>query len=95
MRHNDFAYRWLVEIRHNSDPPLSGKGSAIFFHIRRGENKPSSGCTTLAEQDLVQLIRWLRADARPRYALLPKPAYMQLWKDWNLPSPEEAAAILD
>ena len=21
MRHNDFAYRWLVEIRHNSDPP--------------------------------------------------------------------------
>ena len=22
MRHSDFAYRWLVEIRHNSDPPV-------------------------------------------------------------------------
>ena len=31
MRHNDFAYRWLVEIRHNSDPPVPGNGSAIFF----------------------------------------------------------------
>ena len=30
MRHNDFAYRWLVEIRHNSDPPVPGAGSAIF-----------------------------------------------------------------
>ena len=36
MRHSDFAYRWLVEIRHNSDPPVPGAGSAIFFHIRRG-----------------------------------------------------------
>ena len=40
MRHNDFAYRWLVEVRHNSDPPVSGAGSAIFFHIRRGVSSP-------------------------------------------------------
>jgi L,D-peptidoglycan transpeptidase YkuD (ErfK/YbiS/YcfS/YnhG family) len=38
MRHGDFAYRWLVEIRHNSDPPVPGAGSAIFFHIRRGRS---------------------------------------------------------
>src|SRR5216117_1837495 len=61
MRHNDFAYRWLVEIRHNSDPPVPGEGSAIFFHIRRGINRPTTGCTTMAEADLVKLITWLRA----------------------------------
>jgi L,D-peptidoglycan transpeptidase YkuD (ErfK/YbiS/YcfS/YnhG family) len=94
MRHNDFAYRWLVEIRHNSDPPVPGHGSAIFFHIRRGPQKPSAGCTTMAENDLVQLIRWLRADARPHYALLPKEDYLRLWKDWNLPDPETAAPVL-
>ncbi len=66
MRHGDFAYRWLVEIRHNSDPaPVLGAGSAIFFHIRRGETRPTSGCTTMAESRLVELIRWLRADSRP------------------------------
>ena len=51
MRHGDFAYRWLVEIRHNSDPPVAGAGSAIFFHIRRGPQRPSAGCTTMAEVD--------------------------------------------
>jgi L,D-peptidoglycan transpeptidase YkuD (ErfK/YbiS/YcfS/YnhG family) len=94
MRHGDFAYRWLVEIRHNSDPPVSNAGSAIFFHIRRGPARPSAGCTTMAEDDLVKLIRWLRADQRPHYALLPRAEYEAKWKAWGLPSPQEAAALL-
>ena len=93
MRHGDFAYRWLVEIRHNSDPPLAGAGSAIFFHIRRGPQRPSAGCTTMAESDLIGMMKWLRADARPHYALLPKSEYLAKWKAWGLPSPEEAAAL--
>ena len=91
MRHNDFAYRWLVEIRHNSDPPVPGAGSAIFFHIRRGLNRPTSGCTTMAEGDLVRLITWLRADSHPCYALLPAAEYRKKWRFWNLPDPEKAA----
>ena len=93
MRHGDFAYRWLVEIRHNSDPPVPGAGSAIFFHIRRGPTRPSAGCTTMAEGDLVNLIRFLRAEKKPHYALLPRPEYEKKWKSWGLPSPTEAAAI--
>jgi L,D-peptidoglycan transpeptidase YkuD (ErfK/YbiS/YcfS/YnhG family) len=87
MRHNDFAYRWLVEIRHNSDPPVPGAGSAIFFHIRRGINQPTTGCTTMAETDLVKLITWLRAPRNPCYALLPAGEYEKKWKRWNLPPP--------
>ena len=94
MRHGDFAYRWLVEIRHNSDPPAPGAGSAIFFHIRRGATRPTAGCTTMAEENLVGLIRWLRADQRPHYALLPRAEYEAKWKAWGLPSPQEAAALL-
>ena len=89
MRHNDFAYRWLIEIRHNSDPPMAGAGSAIFFHIRRGVDRPTSGCTTMAESDLVRVISWLRAARHPCYALLPKSEYAQKKKDWNLPSSSE------
>jgi L,D-peptidoglycan transpeptidase YkuD (ErfK/YbiS/YcfS/YnhG family) len=94
MRHGDFAYRWLVEIRHNSDPPVPNGGSAIFFHIRRGPTRPSAGCTVMAEDNLVKLIRWLRADQRPHYALLPRAEYEKKWKAWGLPSPQEAAAVL-
>lgn len=88
MRHNDFAYRWLVEIRHNSDPPVPGAGSAIFFHIRRGVDRPTSGCTTMAEPDLVKLITWMRSARRPCYALLPASEYAKKWQPWHLPPPE-------
>ncbi len=87
MRHGDFAYHWLVEIRHNSDPPVAGDGSAIFFHIRRGESRPTSGCTTMAEGELVRLIRWLRAADHPEYVLLPASEYERKWRAWGLPDP--------
>lgn len=90
MRHNDFAYRWLVEIRHNSDPPVPGNGSAIFFHIRRGVNRPTAGCTTMAESDLVRIITWLKASRDPCFALLPNDVYKEKWREWELPAPEVA-----
>jgi len=86
MRHNDFAYRWLVEIRHNSDPPVPGAGSAIFFHIRRGIDRPTAGCTTMAEPDLVRMITWLRVARHPCYALLPSTVYEGKRKAWGLPA---------
>ena len=93
MRHNDFAYRWLVEIRHNSDPPVPGNGSAIFFHIRRGVNRATAGCTTMAETDLVRLITWLRVRRNPCFALLPNDVYRKKWREWNLPAPETAELL--
>jgi L,D-peptidoglycan transpeptidase YkuD (ErfK/YbiS/YcfS/YnhG family) len=88
MRSGDFAYHWLIEIRHNSDPPVPGAGSAIFFHIRRGVNRPTTGCTTMARDNLVKIITWLRAKRQPCYALLPDAEYEKKWRDWNLPSPD-------
>jgi len=88
MRSGDFAYHWLIEIRHNSDPPVPGAGSAIFFHIRRGLNRPTTGCTTMAQDNLVKVITWLRAKGHPCYSLLPATEYEKRWRAWNLPSPD-------
>jgi len=81
MRLGDFAYRWLIEIRHNSDPPVPGYGSAIFFHIRRGPTRPSAGCTTMAEPNLVTLVRWLRAAANPITSAFPEQSIWRAGKD--------------
>ena len=94
MRSGDFAYHWLVDIRHNSDPPVPGAGSAIFFHTRRGVNRPTAGCTTMAKENLVKLITWLRANRHPCYALLPAAEYEKKWRSWNLPSPETVHRFL-
>jgi len=88
MRSGDFAYHWLIEIRHNSDPPVPGAGSAIFFHIRRGLNRATTGCTTMAQENLVKLITWLRTKRHPCYALLPANEYDKKWRSWNLPPPD-------
>lgn len=93
MRLGDFAYRWLVDIRHNEDPPVAGDGSAIFFHIRRGETRPTGGCTTMAEENLVSLIKFLRADQHPQYVLLPWSEYQAKWKAWGLPPPDVVAEL--
>jgi L,D-peptidoglycan transpeptidase YkuD (ErfK/YbiS/YcfS/YnhG family) len=90
MRTGDPAYRWRVEIRHNADPIEPGAGSATFFHIRRGETRPTSGCTTMAEPALRNMVIWLRAAAKPHYVLLPRAEYARLWKAWNLPAPDAA-----
>src|SRR5947207_10941729 len=91
MRSSDFAYEWLVEIRHNSDPPVPGAGSAIFFHIRRGVNRATTGCTTMAEPELVKMISWFRAPKHPCYVLLPADEYQKKWRAWELPAPEKTS----
>jgi L,D-peptidoglycan transpeptidase YkuD (ErfK/YbiS/YcfS/YnhG family) len=85
MRLGDAAYKWMLEIRHNQQPAAPGYGSAIFFHVRRGPDKPSAGCTTMAEADLVRLLRWLDPQAAPHYVLLPKADYAALRGAWGLP----------
>ncbi len=85
MRLGDAAYRWMLEIRHNQQPTAPGYGSAIFFHVRRGPDQPSAGCTTMAEPDLIRLLRWLDPAASPHYVLLPKTDYAALRTVWSLP----------
>ncbi|MEA3187643.1 MAG: hypothetical protein QOD99_1473 [Chthoniobacter sp.] len=93
MRSDDFAYHWLIEIKHNEDPAVPGAGSAIFFHIRRGETRPTSGCTTMAEENLLRIIRWLRAEKHPCYTLLPWDEYRRKCVEWGLPDVEAVAAL--
>jgi L,D-peptidoglycan transpeptidase YkuD (ErfK/YbiS/YcfS/YnhG family) len=85
MKQNDPAHKWKVEIRHNADPPQPGMGSAIFFHIWRGENRFSAGCTTMSESAILEMIAWLNPDAFPHYVLLPRTEYASLQGTWKLP----------
>ena len=85
MRLGDNAYKWLLEIRHNTNPAEPGAGSAIFFHVRRGADRPTAGCTAMAVEDLERFIAWLKPEAKPYYVLLPREEYDQLRAAWKLP----------
>jgi len=85
MKQSDPAHKWKLEIRHNAEHPIPGRGSAIFFHIQRGPNRTSAGCTTMTEPDLLEILRWLDPAANPHYVLLPMSEYQRLTSRWGLP----------
>jgi L,D-peptidoglycan transpeptidase YkuD (ErfK/YbiS/YcfS/YnhG family) len=55
-------YRYFAVIDYNTRPVVAGRGSAIFLHVAVGA---TAGCVSLAEPQLVQLLRWLRPSAQP------------------------------
>jgi L,D-peptidoglycan transpeptidase YkuD (ErfK/YbiS/YcfS/YnhG family) len=58
---DDHLYDLVVVLGWNDDPPVPGRGSAIFLHLARDGYAPTEGCVALSHADLVAVL----ADARP------------------------------
>lgn len=61
MARRDELYDIVVVLSHNDDPPVPGKGSAVFLHCAKPGYPPTLGCVALARGDL----EYVLADARP------------------------------
>lgn len=87
MKLNDPAHNLKLFINHNAPPDVvANAGSAIFFHVWRSNGaKATSGCTTMPEWRLREMIAWLDPRARPVYILLPRAEYARLRGPWKLP----------
>lgn len=57
---DDHAYDLIVVLGHNDSPPVPGRGSAIFLHVRHDDDRPTAGCVALLEKDLLFLLRQIR-----------------------------------
>ena len=65
MKRTDHLYELGFVIKHNVEPIIRGKGSAIFFHVWRKQGSPTSGCTAMRKEDLIKLITWLDPNMKP------------------------------
>jgi L,D-peptidoglycan transpeptidase YkuD (ErfK/YbiS/YcfS/YnhG family) len=72
MRREDMLYEYGVVIQHNMDPIISGKGSAIFFHVWRNPESSTAGCTAMARSDMLDLLNWLDVDLNPLVLVAPQ-----------------------
>jgi L,D-peptidoglycan transpeptidase YkuD (ErfK/YbiS/YcfS/YnhG family) len=66
-------YRYFAVINYNvpvvpADPP---RGSGIFLHVMN-PGKATAGCVSLAETDLLAVLRWLDPGSAPRMVLAPR-----------------------
>jgi len=58
---DDRLYDLVVVLGWNDDPPVAGRGSAIFLHLARDGFAPTQGCVALSHDDLLAVL----AEARP------------------------------
>ena len=84
MRREDNLYKWGVFVAHNASAQ-PGAGSCIFLHIWKNPSTATTGCTAMAERDLVQLLRWLDPAAHPLLVQMPAAQYMALQTTLGLP----------
>lgn len=60
----DDVYDVVAVLGYNDDPPISGKGSAIFIHRARPNCAPTAGCIALALHDLIEILRMAEKDTK-------------------------------
>ena len=53
----DGVYDVIVVLGYNDNPPIAGKGSAIFLHVARAGYSPTEGCIACAREDLLALLK--------------------------------------
>jgi len=64
-------YKYFAVIEYNTVNPVPGAGSAIFLHIWKSPETPTSGCTALSEENLLKVVRWLDPAKKPVLAQFP------------------------
>ena len=65
MKRDDNLYKYGIVIEYNTKSVIKGYGSAIFFHVWRGENIPTEGCVAVSEQNIIKILGWLDPKALP------------------------------
>jgi L,D-peptidoglycan transpeptidase YkuD (ErfK/YbiS/YcfS/YnhG family) len=71
MKRDDQLYELGLLIEHNFPRAVKGKGSAIFFHIWREPAAPTVGCTAMARENLLEVLRWLDPRRHPLFVQAP------------------------
>ena len=65
MRRNDELYRNGLVVEYNTDPIISGKGSAIFIHFWGKPFNSTAGCLGLPKQHLDAVLGFLDPEKSP------------------------------
>jgi L,D-peptidoglycan transpeptidase YkuD (ErfK/YbiS/YcfS/YnhG family) len=56
LRRDDHLYDLIIEIDHNTNPRIAGRGSAVFLHLARDNFRPTAGCVAMRRPALLLLL---------------------------------------
>ena len=78
LKRKDSLYELGIVVRHNRNPIISGKGSAIFIHVWRNQNTGTLGCTAIEKASLLDLLNWLDPEKKPLLIQMPESEMMNI-----------------
>ncbi|WP_419903197.1 L,D-transpeptidase family protein [Kiloniella sp.] len=58
-REQENTYDLIAILKHNTDPVIPSRGSAVFLHIAKPGLTPTEGCVALERKDLLELLSLL------------------------------------
>jgi L,D-peptidoglycan transpeptidase YkuD (ErfK/YbiS/YcfS/YnhG family) len=56
LKRTDHLYDFIIEIDHNSNPRVAGRGSAVFLHLARENFGPTAGCVSMTQSAMLRLL---------------------------------------
>jgi L,D-peptidoglycan transpeptidase YkuD (ErfK/YbiS/YcfS/YnhG family) len=62
LRRTDALYDLIIEIDHNQQPRIAGRGSAVFIHVARPDMAPTAGCVSMPIMTLRRLLAHVGPD---------------------------------
>ena len=64
LTRDDHLYDFIVEIDHNTQPRIAGRGSAVFLHLARANFGPTAGCVSMTKSAMLRLLRRLGPETK-------------------------------
>jgi L,D-peptidoglycan transpeptidase YkuD (ErfK/YbiS/YcfS/YnhG family) len=64
LTRDDHLYDFIIEIDHNSEPRIAGRGSAVFLHLARANFSPTAGCVSMTRSAMLHLLRQVGPDTK-------------------------------
>jgi L,D-peptidoglycan transpeptidase YkuD (ErfK/YbiS/YcfS/YnhG family) len=64
LRRDDHLYDFIIEIDHNTNPRIAGRGSAVFLHLARKDFSPTAGCVSMTRPAMLRLLKRLGPETK-------------------------------
>jgi len=65
------TYKYVIQINYNSSR-IAKRGSCIFMHVEDKKKKTTSGCTSMPQKYLKNIVSWLDIDKKPIIIQIPR-----------------------
>ena len=79
MKRKDRLYELGIVVEHNSMAQPQ-RGSCIFMHVKKSDNAPTSGCTSMSLTEIQKIASWLDKSKNPILIQIPKSSSKEILK---------------